>query len=610
MNTNIRFVTILIFALTISVKAVHGPLEKPFVVNSDAYISKRHRTQNFGSSEILLVGKTENGEKLNTILDFSQSTVVPPRNFSKDVKTDPHFTQGIATYDILGKVTVTLYAESVTSSTDSVTLAVYPTDSFDETISTWRNSGKIIGKVSDTVVLNSGTTGAVSFDVTSSVNDGHRAFIIISKGSENTGNEHLVRFSSKESGKGAVLTVFKAAADIIPPETGCVDKVMPLLDTSGNTVNIAWTDCPYTGGNDGYYLCSNLHGAHSNKKLFRNLHPHVQGVCRSIAMDLPGAGDSEDVFTDRVTKVRFTESAEIYKKFISAVVASDSKIIAVAQNGNDFGGAIMRRSELDLIDEINFEYVFDISSVMLNHVMCAPENEGITCSSYGALGGVNSPIYRILHENEVVPGCEPSGDIILRTPGAWGFDSLKFYDNRVKFWNNSNPYDPRNYEYPWIAGTCMPTSPVLIALPFPGSSCVIDLLTQDRQTDELLDNVYYRSQFVSGTRPYGQKYIEEFPETLCAAGVPSSPRSAPYCKTLVDTVEAYKPGGKLSHLIKSYPYFEADIVASPSQSDVEYSESTYPNFTSGLIGRSIQHYYCEDDIGCESTGIHITRTLS
>nr|QBK89826.1 MAG: hypothetical protein LCPAC101_01090 [Pithovirus LCPAC101] len=586
------------------VNAVHGPLEDDYAVDRDSYVSKLFRNQNFGSANYTYVGKGSNGDKLVTLVDFTDAVTPPPCTLPPgQEKFDPCYRVGINGIDTLPRVTVTFTVTNVViTGNGDLTLKIYPVSQFGEYTVTWKNVGSATGEVTDLVYVSSSQT-SVTFDVTDAINEGHRSFAVALKGGT-TGSE--VEFASREqgSGSGATLTVYGAAADIVPPNTGAVDKFTVI-----DGISISWTDAPYLGSGSEYVLCSHLHGAHANKFLFRNLHQHVQHKCRSVAMDLPGAGSSEDVFTDGVTKVRFTESAEIYKKFLLHVLSTDSNIIGVANNGNDFGGAIARRSELDLHQQIDFVAIFDISSVMAGPVMCAPSREGTGCSKYGALGAPGSWMYQTFHENVSVNGNPPSGDYILQAPGSWGFNSGAFFDNHVKFFNFTNPFDPKNYQFPWVAGDYMTSSPVLIALPFPGSSCVIDTLTFDGQTDELMDSIYFRNQFLAGTRPYGQKYIEEFPRTLCHAGVPSNARSAPFCDVVAETIAAYLPGGVLENIPKYYSTFGQDLVSNPAPEDVTYSEGAYPNFYSEKISEATGHYYCEDGRGCESTGIHISDVL-
>lgn len=569
--------------------SLHPEREEVFSVVQDTYLSKQEPNTNFGAENVMLVGKSPN--KYITLIQFDTS--VPACNSSLNSRLDPCYTQGIShTVDRILYADISLPVKSVsTHNKGYIRLGIYPTNAFNETSATWNNAGETIDGLIDEISLRVDDTIAI-FDVTEGVQKGYSSFVI--KILDNK-NGQLVEFDSKESGEGSVLSFFQAAVELTPPDTGCSDH---FVEVEG--ITLSYTDCPYYGCDRKPPVCLWIHGAPTNKDLWRNQHQYVQSACRSIAVSMPGSGLSEDVDLEGGTKPILTATAEVIKAFVEELDLKKINCI-----GQDFGDGVCRMIELAFALEGKakiIDNIWSIEGVMENHIMCSPENESAgLCARDGSVAGPNSFQQKCFIEDITVTGdpADKCGSYILKR--NWFYNAPLFFDPNVK---------NQSMVFPILSGLLMPVSPILIAFPstiIPCSEDVINILTFDCQPPELANEVYNKSAILSlGEAP---QVLQNWPRTLAVSGQIDSVNSAPYRQLLLDTREAYEEGGLLAKVPKYYLTVTPGIVAAPKSGDVEWATDHYANFHSFVASRGAIHYFTEDNTGAQDVGLWIASIL-
>lgn len=582
---------VVICSLLLSSFALHPERPKSFDVFADTTIVKKSPTTNFGTELTSLVGTESGGNRYITLIKFS---VDPPAcTPGLPGPLDPCYTQGISTLDQILEATIVLNIESVSSHDGSpVTIRMFPTSDFDELSSTWSNSGSKTGLLVDEVVLLYGSSGSAVFTATDAIQDGHRSFVIEVLGS---GSDPLVVLSTKDGLGGAVLNVKQAAVELVAPNTGCEHKTEIV-----NGLSISYTDCPYVGVNANPPTCLWLHGAPTNKDLWRNQHQHVQSVCRSIAPSMPGSGESDNVDLAGGTKAILTETSKVIKAFVQQL---DLKRLNCF--GQDFGDGVCRTIELDLVDENRLAGIWSIEGVMANSLICSPTSEAAAdgtpfkCARDGAVGGPNSFMQKCFIEDISVTGnpADKCGTYVLSR--NWFYNLGQFFDPNVK---------DQSVFYPILAGALMPANPVLIALPFPGTEDVINTLTFDFQPPQLANDVYDKSAILS--LPQAPQVLQNWPRTLAQSGQVDSVNSAPYRQLLLDTRAAYEKGGKLEHVPKYFLNVVPGLVAVPGPDNMAWANEHYEKFSTFYVTRGASHYYTEDNTGAQDVGLVVTNILN
>lgn len=407
-----------------------------------------------------------------------------------------------------------------------------------------------------------------------------------------SGSSPLVQFTSKEGGAGAVLTVFEAAVEIEPPNTGCTDNFVTV-----DGLSISYTDCPYTGLDIDPPTCLWMHGAPTNKDLWRNIHQYVQSVCRSVAPSMPGSGLSQDVDLADGTKAILTETARIMKLFVQQLDLTKLNCI-----GQDFGDGVCRMIELELANAGYIDRIWSIEGTMGNSILCSPDNEAAgLCARDGSVGGPDSFTQQCFIEDiSVIPGnTDPDlrcGTYILKR--NWFYNASLFFDPNVK---NQTVF------FPILPGLLMPTAPTLIAFPIPGLEDVINTLTFDNQPPALANVVYNKTALLA--LPEAPQVLQNWPRTLATSGQVDSVNSAPFRQLLLDTRAAYEAGGALASVPKFFLTVTPGIVVAPNPGDVEWATAHYQNFMSFTASRGAMHYFTEDNTGAQDVGLWIKEIL-
>lgn len=572
----LNFLVLLLITVTF-VTGLHPERTKEFTVSQDAYISKRDSSTNFGSELQSFAGKDIGGERLVTLVEFS--TNPPECTPGLPAQEDPCYTAGISEIDRILDATITLKVND----TSGVTLRMYPTTSFNENTATWNNAGDKSGELVDQIVLDSSSTIA-EFTATKSIQEGHRSFLIEILGS---GSSSEVVFETRESNQPAVLSVKEGAVELTPPETGC-EELFVLIDG----LNISYTDCPYTGNRGNPPVCLWMHGAPTNKNLWRNQHQYVQSVCRSIAPSMPGSGLSQDVDLSG-GKAILTETSRIIKLFVQELDLQKINCF-----GQDFGDGVCRMIELDLVNEGLIDGIWSSEGVMANSIICSPEGEQEgRCARDGSVGSSDSFTQQCYIEDISVNSEDKCGTYILSR--NWFYNATMFFDPNVK---------DQSVFFPILPGTLMPTAPTLISLPVAGLDDVIQTLTFNLQPAELANQIYDKEKILSlNSAP---QVLQNWPRTLAQSGQVDSVNSAPYRQLLLDTREAYETDGVLANIPKYFLNMAPGTVAVPSTTDVAWANDHYCNFYSFTASRGASHYFPEDETGAQDVGLWIVQILS
>lgn len=564
--------------------ALHPARDKVFNTTADTYLSKNQPDVNFGSDAFTLIGEEPVGNKYNTLVKFD--TAPPACNVSLPSKQDPCYTEGVMpSIDQILFASLAFDVEQVFSHNNkSVIVQLLAASDFNESTANWNDSTDTIRPLVDEVELALNATELL-FDITQAVQAGYNNFMLRVKGS---GVRSLVRLSSRESGFGAELKVHEAAVELVAPETGCEDLFMMV-----ENLNISYTDCPYSGTRTDYPEFVWLHGAPTNKDLWRNQHQWVQPVGRSIAASMPGSGLSDDVDLANGTKSIIAESSRIMKLFVQQLDLQRMNCI-----GQDFGDGVCRMIERDLANEgqaARVDGIWSIEGTMISSITCSPEEEaeGI-CSADGGFGGIDSFVQQCYSEDmSVIPNnTDPElkcGTYMLTK--NWFYNSSLYSDPNV-----------RNQSAPGILpGELMPVSPFLLAYPFPGSEDVINTLTFDFQPSELANQVYQKAKLLAMDEP--PQVLQNWPRTLVTNGGSDNVNSAPFRQLIHDTRVAYESGGVFENNEKFYFRVSPSIANNTRTRGMIWAETYYKNFITAIISRAGMHYYTEDNTGAQDMGL-------